>query len=266
MTEPREHTEDVFYVADDGPASESDAGDPRIHEEYVTRVDGDDAGDVLLVGVVHDHPASRHRVREVVASYGPDVLALELAPLSLPLFERAAAEPRDAPAVGDEMSDAIAAAPDARLVGIDGLDAGFFATLARRLAAERPDRGALRSLAGGVASVAKQAVACRVAALVGEHTRYRLWVDDPVEHDCTPADPPADQAAHERQQVATSRAFLSAVGQPTPVEIRDEVRETCMVRRLDALRDDGDVAAVVGLDHVDALAAGLSERSRGNSP
>jgi uncharacterized iron-regulated protein len=56
--------------------------DPRIHDDYVEVLHGDagadcsadDArtegrsGDVILVGVVHDHPASVHRVRSLIGS------------------------------------------------------------------------------------------------------------------------------------------------------------------------------------------------------
>lgn len=238
---------------------EDGGDDPRVTGEYVRRVAGED-GDVLLLGVVHDHPASRHRVRTVIDGYEPDVLALEVAPLALPLFEAVAREAPWAPPNGDEMSDAIAAAPDARAVGIDGLDGGFFATLARTIWTERPSLGAVRSLCRSVTTVAKQAVAYRVATILGQYTSLRPSVGNPVEHDCDPTDPPAIQAADERRQTATSLAFLRSIDPPAQMAIRDETREACMVRRLDALREEGDVAAVIGLGHVDPVAEGLEEQ------
>lgn len=238
---------------------EDGGDDPRVTGEYVRRVAGDD-GDVLLLGVVHDHPASRHRVRTVIDRYEPDVLGLEVAPLALPLFEAVARAESWAPPGGDEMSDAMAAAPDARAVGIDGLDAGFFATLARNVWSERPSAGAVRSLFRSVTAVAKEAAAHRIATILGRHTSLRPSVGDPVEHDCDPTDPPAMQAADERRQTATSLAFLRSIDPPAQMSIRDETREACMVRRLDALREEGDVAAVVGLGHVDPVADGLGEQ------
>ncbi len=240
-----------------------DDGDPRMDAEYVRRVAGEgDDGDVLLLGVVHDHPASRHRVRAVIADYDPDVIALEVAPLALPAFEAAAHGRPWAPAGGDEMSDAIAAAPDARTAGIDGLDARFFATLARDLYAERPSREEVRSVARSVFAVAKEAVAYRAATVLRRYTSLRPSVGSPVEHDCDPTDPAAVQAADERRQTSTSLAFLRAIEQPTGMTVRDDAREACMVRRLDALRADGDVAAVVGLGHVDPVANGLAVGDR----
>lgn len=236
-----------------------DGDDPRVTGEYVRRVAGD--GDVLLLGVVHDHPASRHRVRTVIDDYDPDVLALEVAPLALPLFEAVAQDEAWTPPGGDEMSDAIAAAPDARAVGIDGLDAGFFATLARALWTERPSAGAVRSLFQGITAVAREATSYRVATVLGRHTPFRLSVGNRVQHDCDPTDPPAMQAADERRQTATSLAFLRSIDPPPQMAIRDETREACMVRRLDALRAEGDVAAVIGLGHVDPVAEGLEARA-----
>ncbi|PSP79345.1 hypothetical protein BRC81_04985 [Halobacteriales archaeon QS_1_68_20] len=240
-----------------------DDGDPRMDAEYVRRVAGEgDDGDVLLLGVVHDHPASRHRVRTVIADYDPGVVALEVAPLALPAFEAVAADRPWAPADGDEMSDAIAAAPDARTAGIDGIGAQFFATLARNLYAERPSRREVRSVLTSVAAVAKEAATYRAASLLRRYTPLRPSAGTPVEHDCDPTDPADVQAADERRQTSTSLAFLRAIQQPTGMAVRDDTRETCMIRRLGDLRADGDVAAVVGLGHVDPVAEGLTERTR----
>ena len=66
---------------------------PRFTGEYVRRLGSDDsgddasdgvaddatdAGDVTLVGVVHNHPASKHRIRTMLDEVDPAVLALEL--------------------------------------------------------------------------------------------------------------------------------------------------------------------------------------------
>lgn len=229
--------------------------DPRVHDNHVQYLQSSDAGDVLLLGVVHDHPASRYRVRELSAAWDPDVLALEVAPLALPLFEQYAADGRDLPALGGEMSAAIAAAGDARLVGIDGVDATFLRALLRHTVAERPTTGTAYKLIKSVTSVYRHASICRLAAAVSEATGLRLEVDEPVTHDCSLADPPSVQAADEHSQLSRSLTLLRSAEPPEPVRLRDEIRDASMARRLTALRDEGDVLAVVGRGHLEPLAA-----------
>jgi hypothetical protein len=57
--------------------------DPRLNEDFWRVVSGD-GGDVILVGVVHDHPSSCHRVRTLAEEFDPDVVGLELPPLAIP--------------------------------------------------------------------------------------------------------------------------------------------------------------------------------------
>lgn len=237
--------------------------DPRLTDEYVRRIEGAGVGDVLVLGVVHDHPASSYRVAELVGAYGPDVLALEVAPLALPWFERRAGEiDREAGRAGAvastcEVSAALAAAPGARAVGVDGFDAAFLATLLRNLRAEGPTLSTVRAVARGVTAVAKHAIECRLAALADRYTDRQPSVADPVQHGCEVTDPPECQAADERRQASTTLALLRAAERPAPVAVRDETREACMVNRIERLRREGDVAAVVGLGHLDAVAGGL---------
>lgn len=240
------------------PEDGGDATDPRLTDEYVRLIEREDAGDVLLLGSVHDHPASSYRVGERVRAFEPDALALEVTPLSLPWFVRNAE--REDPSPACEMTAAVAAAPGARPVAIDGLDAEFFATLARNLRAEGPDFSTVRAVARGVGAVAKHATKSRLAALVDRYTPYRPSVGRPIEHDCDRTDPPDVQAADERRQASTSLALLRAVERPAPVAVRDETRETCMVRRIERLREEGAVAAVVGVGHLEAVATELEER------
>ena len=237
-----------------------DATDPRLTDEYVRLIEGDEhegAGDVLLLGSVHDHPASSYRIGERVAEFDPNVLALEVTPLSLPWFVTSA--DREEPHTC-EMTAAVAAAPDSQPVAIDGLDAEFFATLVRNLRAEGPRFSTVRAVARGVGAVAKHATNCRLAAWADRYTPYRPSAGEPVSHDCDRTDPPEVQAADERRQASTSLALLRAVERPAPVAVRDETRETCMVRRIGRLREEGDVAAVVGVGHLEAVAAELAER------
>lgn len=232
--------------------------DPRMHAEHVRYLPGE-AGDVTLAGVVHDHPASRYRVRELVDRWEPDVLAVEVAPLALPLFEQYAADGRDLPTFGGEVSAAIAAAEDARVVGIDGVDATFFRELARTIAAERPSVPTVSALLESVASVARHACSCRLAATVAAATGVRLEVDDPVTHETALSDPPAVQADDERSQLSRSLTLLRCASPPEPIALRDDTRDRCMARRIDALRAEGDVLVVAGRGHLAPLADRLGD-------
>lgn len=234
-----------------------DRYDPRTDGSHVRRLAGSDGlGAALLVGVVHDHPASAHRVRALVDAAAPDVLALELPPLAVPLFEQYAVE-GSVPAAGEEMSVGIQAAEPAAVVGIDGPSLGFLARLARTLSRSDPMPSTVLDVLRSVASVGKHAVACRVAALFGSPAAARLAVDAPVEHDVTERDDPERQAADEAAQIRRARAVLGAFGKPDPVAVRDETREAHMADRVASLRERGDVVAVVGVDHLAAIAERL---------
>jgi len=235
-----------------------DRHDPRTDGTHVRRLPGGDGvGDVLLAGVVHDHPASAHRVRSLVETIDPDVLALELPPLAVPLFERYAGE-GSVPASGEEMSVGVRAASTDDVVGIDGPSLWFLARLARTLLGGDASLSTARTVLSSVLSVSKHAVACRAAALFDAPTAARLAVDEPVEHDVDEHDDPERQAADEQTQVRRARAVLSAFGKAEPVQVRDETREAHMADRLASLRERGDVVAVVGVDHLDGLVAHLA--------
>lgn len=240
-------------MTDDRPG----ADDPRLDEEYVRVIAGDDAGDVVLVGVVHDHPASAYRVGSVVESRRPAVLALEVSPIALPMFQAYADDAETPPRSGGELSAAIQAADDARVVGIDGPSRRFATSLVRRLVDERPSQDTFRRVLDGLASVTKQALACRIAGAVAARTSFRVAVDDPVDHDCSPTDAPEVQARDESKQVRRVQHTLSVLDRPDWIRVRDETREACMAGRLTDLRAEGDVVAVVGMGHLDAVAEHL---------
>ncbi|WP_435180771.1 hypothetical protein [Halorussus sp. AFM4] len=239
---------------------DEDADDPRLSDEYLRTVAHPD-GDVTLVGVVHDHPASVFRARAVVRDRDPETVALEVPPLATPLYRTYARSDRTPPAFGGEMSAAAQAGRecDADVVGVDGPTGGFFARLARNWWRDGASPGTLRRVASGVASVTRHALTCRVAAAVARRTALRVEVDDPVAHDCTRADPPAVQASDERAQARRSQSLLRAFDPPRPVALRDETREEHMAGELASLRERGDTVAVVGLDHLDAVAERLRE-------
>jgi len=228
----------------------SDA-DPRVSGDRTRTVTGPH-GAVTLVGAVHDHPASVHRARTTVADRSPDVLALELPPLALPLFETLASDD-DHAATGGEMSAAIAAASTARVEAIDGPSVGYVRTLARTLASERPAPRTLRNVLAGAATAGREALRCRIGAVRAAYTAHSPSVRDSVAHDCDPGDDPETQAADEARQIERARAVMDAFEPSRAARFRDETREAHMTDRLRRLRRDGDVVAVVGHGHLDAI-------------
>lgn len=242
--------------------------DPRVTGEYVRQVQSD-SGVVTLVGVVHDHPASTFRVRQVVEELDPDVVALELPPISIPLFEQYASTDRSPPAFGGEMSAAIQAATTDTVVGIDRPTGGFFHRLGRDLLRERPSPQVVRNVVSDVVRSTKHAVICRVAATVGAHTSVRLEVDSPISYDIGWADAPDDQARDERKQVRRSHAFLNAfrtASRSQASRLEDEAREEEMAEQLIQLREAGDTVAVVGIDHLDSVAERLHSVGDATTP
>ncbi|USZ74416.1 hypothetical protein NGM07_13285 [Halorussus vallis] len=248
----------------DERAADEAAADPRLNAEYTLTVPGTgDDHDVTLVGAVHDHPASVYRAREVVSDREPAAVALEIPPLALPLYLNYAEDARTPPAFGGEMSAAAQAARecDADVVGVDAPRRGFLARLVRNCRREAVSAGTLRRVLSGTASVTRHALACRAVAVLGDRTGLRVEVDSPVEHDCDRTDPPEVQARDERRQADRSLSLLRAFDPPRPVELRDATREECMADRIRSLRRDGDVVAVVGLDHLDGLSELLEEEA-----
>lgn len=238
--------------------------DPRITGEYVRPLsDG-----VTLVGVVHDHPASIYRVREVVGAQNPAVLALELPPVAVSLFEEYAADERTPPAFGGEMSAAIQAA-EAQTVGIDRPTGRYFRTLLRRFRRTRPSLDTVRKLLSNTYDVSKHAVICAIAGVVAMRSSIRLEVDFPVAHDTAWRDQPEEQALDERKQIRRSRSFMNVFGSKSTTrasQFEDATREETMAARLSELRREGDVVAVVGIDHFDPITERLEGSSSQGSP
>jgi len=212
--------------------------DPRLSERYV-RLVGDE---VVLVGVVHDHPASIFRSRAVIDAIDPATVALEIPNGLMPLFRQYAA--------------------DGEVVGID-----------------LPDRGSLRTLAGRLRradiSLGGKARAVATAARLYAHTlRGRLvaagvpseWLGrDPGatrSYDCSDTDPAPRQAEHESVHISRSRSLSRAFVPPETTRVLDAAREAAMVERLEELRKEGRVVAVLGYDHVDAVADELAGKTR----
>lgn len=232
--------------------------DPRVTSQWCRRVSG--ARDLHLVGVVHDHPASIARVERVIETIEPDVLALELPPAAVPLYRAYASEAtaRSLPRFGGEMSVAIQTAIDADIVGIDAPNWSFFRRLLTRLVADRVPASTARRVISTVGGATRSAVTCRIAATLTHATSLTVTCDDPIEYDCSHADPAAEQAAHERSHVAGVQALLGSVDTDgSALAYRDETRERCMIDRLDEIRATDSAVAVVGIDHLDPIETAL---------
>ncbi|WP_418280265.1 hypothetical protein [Halorubrum sp. DTA98] len=246
--------------------------DPRISRSDFRHLPAtDDDGRVTLVGVVHDHPASVFRVVETVAALDPDVVALEIAPIAVPLFRRYAREHGSDPELiasafhdGGEMSAAISAAGDARAVGIDLPNSSVLRTTIDSVRTESLSvHGAVRAgYAFGIQTL--HAVQCRIS-----HAASRIGIDvdpglDARRDTYTRTASPDDQAVEEDDAVAAGTTLLRAFSRPPAMEAFDRAREAAMADELCTHRRDGaDVVAVVGYAHLDPIAERLGDdRSR----
>ncbi|WP_435346378.1 hypothetical protein [Haloarchaeobius sp. HRN-SO-5] len=228
--------------------------DPRFDERWFRSVpETRERGSLLLVGVVHDHPSSVHRAAETVAAIDPDVVALELPQLAMPLFERHASRADFPPRYGGEMTAAIQGSDDARVVGIDAPNRRFIRELTAYVGEERPGRETLAGVVSGATPILRHALRYRIASVIDARTHLRLVPDRSASFDVTHESSAADQAEDERRQLSRSRTLLSAVELPQSVGDLDRLRESTMARRIEGLREEGDVVAVVGFDHLDPL-------------
>lgn len=248
-----------MFDCDDVPTMAADSQtDPRLDEQYVRCVPGTDGtGTTLLVGVVHDHPASVFRVVRLIGLVSPETLALELPPLAMSLFRLYARDQFTPPRLGGEMSAAIQAGGDVRTGGIDAPNRTYLRLLIEGPLADPASPGDLRAVARDLVSGFAHAAACRVGALVGAVTPLRLRLYSHIEYDCSLLDSPSVQATHEASHLSQRQFFLRAIETPSAIERIDATREEGMIERLRELRLGGDVVAVVGMEHLDDVASGL---------
>lgn len=237
--------------------------DPRVEPDQLRLFDDGDGQPLLVVGCVHDHPASVYRARSLVASLRPDVVAVELPGLALPLFERVGRESEEPP-TGGEMGAALAAGADvdARRVAIDTLDGRFLRSLAGELRRESPSLGTLRRVFDALSNVSTHALSCRLSAALGRYGSTTPITDRAYDHDVDRIAPPVDQAADEQRQLTRSLSVLRALERPVADDVVDSARETTMVEHLESLRADESVVAVVGFDHLSGITE-LLERDGG---
>ena len=174
----------------------SSLSDPRLDQRFFST-----AGDILLVGVLHDHPASIARVETVINAVEPETVALEVPPLALPYYSQCAGAGAIA---SGEMSAAIAAAPTATPVGIDLPSLSGLPELVRQLLDSTSLETAKR-LVSRFTSVLVEIGRCRVAAIWGNLTAG----DQPIEYDCE--GPPRAQAEHELSSLRQSERVFAAM-------------------------------------------------------
>lgn len=251
----------MFDCADVGVAIEETLRDPRVTARYVECVAAEPGlGTVLLVGVVHDHPASTERVRRLLETVDPDVLALELPDLAVPLFRQYGRGGSTPPRLGGEMSAALQAAGDGvPAVGLDAPSWPYLRLLVRVLRDEDLEWSVMRAVARDLVGMVGHALACRFGALVP--LRLRLY--SPIAYDCSLRDPPSVQAHHETRHLTQQQTFLRAIVTPAATGLIDRVRDESMAGRLHSLRSSGDVVAVVGMEHLETLAIRLRELAEG---
>jgi pheromone shutdown protein TraB len=108
-------------------------------------------------------------------------------------------------------------------------------------------------------SITKDAVTCRLAATVAARTRFEVGVGTSTGYETGRSDEPSRQAEDEHSQIARANAVLNAFEQPPSAHYRTTTREQHMAQRLRSHRGDGDVVAVVGMGHVEALATRLGD-------
>ncbi len=230
--------------------------DPRITPQFCRSLP---SRNLVLLGVVHDHPASIGRVERVLEAVEPNTLALELPPAAISLYQRAGGVD------GGEMTAALEAAPTATAVGIDGPDWSFLRRVLTTLLADRVSLSTARRVLASVSGATKTALACRVATVSNATETAGSIRADPIQYDCSSEDTAARQADHERRHVDSVRTLLALEQMgtedsslPTAATYRDEAREACMIDRLESLTNGtGLTVAIVGVDHLDALETAL---------
>lgn len=240
-------------VAAAGPTDGPETGD-RYVEAFVGT---GDSGTVTLAGVVHDHPASVSRVRRVVRAAEPDVLALELPPLAVPLYEAHATEGETPPALGGEFSAAVQAATTDDIVGIDGPSQRFIRMYLGRLASERVPLTTVGRSLRSLLSASGTAIACRIAAWFTRRTPLRVGVGSPTPHETSWVDPPGERDADESREIQSAITVRETLEPPPSVRYCSGTRERYMADRLSTVRERGEVVAIVGAGHFSPLSEEL---------
>jgi len=229
------------------------ATDPRVTGDHIRELETQ-TGRITLIGVVHDHPASKYRVRSYLTMNQPDLLAVELPPLALSLFRRYADDTQTPPAYGGEMSSAIQAAETTNVVGIDGPSCRFVYRLLRQLHEDRTSVGTTRNVLGNLFSMSKTTLRYATYGLLTSQTADSGPIENQISYETTADDDPTVQAADEMRQIQRAQAVMNALEPPRAAHVRDVTRDEHMAARLMSLSKDAEsIVAVVGHGHLDAL-------------
>lgn len=225
--------------------------------QYFRRIEGrENRSAVTLVGVVHGHPASAHRVRRLVEAVDPDTVALELPSLAVALASVRARDVAVPPRAGGEMSAAVQAA-SGRVEGIDAPSVGYVRHLFSYCRHEGVSVRTLRNLFGDLLRSTRQSIRWRLAATIERRLGASLDVGRSDRHDVDGDEPLATLIENEDRHVSITRTFRNATETPASVDVVDSIREHAMAEHLDRLAAAGDVVAVVGLSHLDPIAEQL---------
>ncbi len=240
-----------------------DGSDPRVTDEHIRRVAAGSYS-VTLVGVVHDHPASVYRTRRIVMDREPDVVALEIPPLAVPLYRQWANTSQTPPTAGGEMSAAIQATRGSTHIGIDGPSRSFITRLISTLFAEQPSASTVSATLRRLCRLFGTTLGYRLEASLGPlGGRNRRRTDTGREPERGRLHDPATQAADERRRLGQARSVLELLPQPREAVIIDRVREDHMATQL-TMFSNQEVVAVVGRDHLDPVTKRLRQLSEGN--
>ncbi|WP_324760513.1 hypothetical protein [Haloarcula montana] len=222
--------------------------DPRIDHESLRWIDTD-GSPLLLVGVVHDHPASEYRVSALVEAVDPETVALELPELVV------SADSRDhaAAAVGGEMAAAIAASGATPVVGIDLPGRQTVRTLVAELREQQPALRTVLRTGRSIVRMGGHAVASRLVQAGVPGLSSIATLDRTQKYDLQRDASPSAQAEHEAAHRHRSTTLLRAFEPPPSTSVLDAVRERYMAARLESIREDGLVVAVVGYSHLDRI-------------
>lgn len=229
--------------------------DPRVNEKYVHHIDVTDP-EIVLVGVVHDHPASIHRVEAIIDVLEPGTVAVELPDLLVSSFA-AAVETGDG--VGGEMATAIRAADTTPVVGIDVPSRGTASSLATVLSAHRPGFTTTLRTLRSIGKMFGHAALGRLAHLGVPGLPAIRDLEHKQVYDIPDAAPAGVQAEHEATHLGRGTTLLRAFEPPPATRLMDAVREQHMADRLGTINGEDPVVAVVGYSHLDGIAAVLQK-------
>lgn len=251
----------MFECEDVFEGSPSMWADPRVRAEYLRCIPRTpNRGTALLVGVVHDHPGSLARVARVLEAVRPDILALELPSLATPLFRRYAEDTFTPPRLGGEMSLALQTARSVRSVGIDAPNRTYVRLLAHQFWSDGSSFRLFNIVLRDLLRSTAHAVACGLGAILSTFVGVTPKLYSHSSYATTLLDTPNAQADDEASHLSKQQAFLRAVAIPGHRQLIDETRDDTMAARLQALRLEGDVVAIVGMEHLRPVADRIEER------